>query len=81
MSAKGQKQTSDWRLLMSALHPKADIAETARTAVACASAKAALFSATMRCASPCSRVPPGTICLSESNNLLCFESKLHSPKR
>jgi hypothetical protein len=26
MSALGQKQTSDWRLLMSALPPKADIA-------------------------------------------------------
>jgi hypothetical protein len=27
MSALGQKRTSDWRLLMSALPPKADIAE------------------------------------------------------
>jgi hypothetical protein len=27
MSALGQKQTSDWRPLMSALPPKADIAE------------------------------------------------------
>jgi hypothetical protein len=27
MSAKGQKQTLDWRPLMSALPPKADIAE------------------------------------------------------
>jgi hypothetical protein len=27
MSALGQKQTSNWRLLMSALPPKADIAE------------------------------------------------------
>jgi hypothetical protein len=27
MSAVGQKQTSDWRPLMSALPPKADIAE------------------------------------------------------
>jgi hypothetical protein len=27
MSALGQKQTSDWRALMSAIHPKADIDE------------------------------------------------------
>jgi hypothetical protein len=30
MSALGQKQTSDWRKLMSALPPKADIAEHRR---------------------------------------------------
>ena len=30
MSALGQKRTPDWRLLMSALPPKADIAERGR---------------------------------------------------
>ena len=30
MSALGQKQTSDWRPLMSVIHPKADIAERDR---------------------------------------------------
>jgi hypothetical protein len=33
MSALGQKQTSDWRPLMSAIHPKADIQWRARQAV------------------------------------------------
>jgi hypothetical protein len=35
MSAMGQKQTSDWRPLMSAFTPKADIAEHDRDVPLC----------------------------------------------